>query len=909
MVQAKVLGRTRERAAIDELLEQARGGAGGCLVLHGEPGIGKTTLLSYAASQAHGLRVLRTSGVEPESDLGYAALHRLLLPLLDRVDRLPAPLAAGLGVVFGRATGEAPDRFLVSLAALSLLSDAADDGPLLCLIDDAQWVDTPSLDTLAFVARRLSEEPIAVAMAARADEGQGVQVAGLVELPLAGLDRDAVRQLLAEGGRDGLPPGELDELLRATGGNPLALRELPAAPVSGAREPVPLATGLRQAFLDRVRQRDPASQQVLLLAAVDGSGRTETIRKAAASLGTDAEALTDGTLDDLLAVDGATLAFRHPLIRSAVFHGASGASRRAAHRSLAEALLGAEADLDRRAWHLGQAADGADEEAASELERSAAQALRRAGPAAAAAALVRSSELSVSVPDRTRRQVAAATAWWQAGYATRATSLLDKADPAQLADDGGRLDALATRALIDLRAGRPADVLALLMPVLPDVVRADQRQLFQLLMVIGEAAYTANAAGTWQAMLAIVEQLTLTGTEPDDVLARLFRAACRLRSGAPPGLEPGDLETIEQLTDPARLGWACGMAWGIGDRALARRLMHKAERLARDSGAAGTLAWVLDYIVSEELARGRFSGAESYAEEGFRFAVESGQPNTACRHQSSLAVVAAWTGREAEVERLAGQVLAEARRRGLSSSAAQAYRALGLSDLAAGRPAEALEHFEVMAGDPRTTHPGIVLQTVPEVVEAAVWSGEAARAASRFGAFETWAESVQEPGLLAQAARCRALLASDASETDAAFQQALELHERAEQPMEQARTGLAYGSHLRRTRRRSEARAHLRTAVETFRALGASAWAERAASELRATGETAAKRTDGADALLELTPQERRIATAVGEGATNKEIAAQLFLSPRTVDYHLRKVFQKLGISSRTELVKLSVRQ
>ncbi|MQA85634.1 MAG: AAA family ATPase, partial [Streptosporangiales bacterium] len=377
-------GRGKEREAIEALLERARAGRGGCLVLHGEPGIGKTALLDYAAEQAAEQGAgrgagMRTAGVEPESDLGYAALHRLLLPVLDRIDGLPGPQAEALGVVFGRSSGPAPDRFLAALAALSLLSEVAGERPVLCLVDDAHWTDTSSLDTLAFVARRLDAEPIALAMAARADEGRSLDVAGLVELPLAGLDRKAARALLAERGVEQPSEPELDDLLRATGGNPLALREMPDSVRRDLRsgEPLPLAAGLQRAFLERARQRDPAAQRLLLLVAADGSGRLDTIRRAAAALGSDADPHPygpDGGLDDLLTEEGGRLAFRHPLIRSAIYHGADPADRRAAHRALAAALdTGPDGgpELDRRAWHLGQAADGPDEQAAEELERSA----------------------------------------------------------------------------------------------------------------------------------------------------------------------------------------------------------------------------------------------------------------------------------------------------------------------------------------------------------------------------------------------------------------------------------------------------------------------------------------------------------------------------------------------------------
>jgi DNA-binding CsgD family transcriptional regulator len=904
-----LLGRVKERAAIEALLERARAGRGGGLVLHGEPGIGKSALLGYAAEQATGMRVLHTVGVEPESDLGHATLHRLLLPVLDWTDRLPEPQARALGVVFGQATGPVPDRFLLALATLSLLSEVAGERPVLCLVDDAHWADAPSLDALAFVARRLDAEPVALLLAARAGEGWRLDVAGLVEVPLAGLDREAARALLAEHGGDRLSVAEQDELLRATGGNPLALRELPAAARQGAGlgEPLPLAAGLQRAFLARARQRDPAAQRLLLLVAADGSGRRDTIRRAARlRLGSDLDPHVYDELDDLIVDDGLRLAFRHPLIRSAIYHGASPAERRAAHHALAAALDTEPAEADRRAWHLGRTADGPDEPVAQELERAAERATQRAGPAAAAAALQRAAELSASDAGRAHRSVAAAVAWWQGGYPTRAAALLEQAERVAPLTENVRLEIAGLRALMQLRAGTPSDALALLLPVLPDALRADPDRAIELLTLFGEASFHANAADAWNQLSGLAERLPLRGHGPEAVLFRVFRAACRVRAGADPGLAPGDVDAVEQLTDPARLGWAGGMAWGLGKHDLARRLQRKAVRRARTLGAAGTLAWALEFLVADELARGRFATAEAYAEEGHRLAVETGQPNTACRHQGSLAVLAALRGREPQARQLAEAVLAEASKHQLASAAASAYRALGLLELAAGRFAEAMEHLQAMDRDGGMAHPGIVLATVPELVEAAARAGQPDRAAGPLDRLASWAEETGSPELGALVARCRALLAAgDAAETH--FRLALELHAQTDQPMEQARTQLLLGEHLRRQRRRADARPQLRAALQTFRRLGASAWADRARHELRATGETTRRREPST--LTTLTPQELRVVMAVSEGATNREIAAQLFLSPRTVDYHLRKVFEKAGISSRAELIRLTLAQ
>jgi DNA-binding NarL/FixJ family response regulator len=870
-------GRADELAAIDALLDGARDGHGGGLALRGEPGIGKTALLEYAAGRAGGMRVLRTVGVEPESDLAYATLHRLLLPVLDGIDKLPSPQAHALRVVFGQEGDAPPDRFLVALATLSLLSDVA---PLACLVDDAQWADGSSLNTLAFVARRLSGEPIAMVLA-----GRTVNVPDLTEVRLSGLDRAAGMALLNACGK-----AERDDLLRATGGNPLAIRELPATAHRdvGAGSPVPLAARLRRAFLERARRRSLAAQRLLLLIAADGSAPVETVGSAAESLGWDPSA---PGLDDLITRDGGSLAFRHPLIRSAVYHGATPDERRAVHRALAEAHTG-----DRRAWHLGQAAEGADERVAAELERFAERATRRAGPAAAAAALERAAELSESETTRARRSVAAATAWWHGGDTSRAVALLEQAEHSGPAG----LEIIGLRALIELRTGSPADALALLLPVLGQAFQVDRRRAIELLMHLGEASFHANVGQAWFDLAPLLESMPLDGDDADTVLLRLVRGVFRGQAGGELGLAPGDLAAVEEWTDPVRLLWAGGIAWGLGDPDMRRRLCQRGVRRARALGAIGTLAWGLWYEARDELARGRYATAEACAEEGHRFALEAGQPNVACGFQGLLAVLAVHRGRLG-ARRLAERVLEEAGARALAGAFASARHALGLLELAAGRPVQALEQLERLRGAGDLAHPAYVMGVVPDLVEAAVRADRPGRATGPLDQFAEWAEATHAPSLRAVVARCRALLATDDAAEDQ-FRAALDLHERTDEPIERARTELLFGQFLRRQRRRADARPPLRAALETFTMLGASTWADLARAELRAAGESIQAQPGGLDGL---TPQELRIVTAVSSGATNREVAAQLFLSPRTVDYHLRKVFQKTGVSSRTELVKL----
>jgi DNA-binding CsgD family transcriptional regulator len=900
-----LVGRVSERAAIDELIRRARSGQGQALVFHGEPGIGKTALLGHAAEASDGMRLLRTGGVQPEADIGYASLHRMLAPVSGVVHQIPEPQGAALDVALGQAEGPTPDRFLVSLAVLSLLAEVATAAPVLCLVDDAQWVDGPSLDALAFVARRLDDEPLGIVFAVRADDATHRRLVGVPELPVSGLDQQAASELLDRHHPHRLTPAQRHEVIALAAGNPLALKELPHALLDGYRaqhlEPVPLTAGLQDAFLDQIRQRDPVTQQLLLLVAADGSGRRETVRAAAAALGLGVDDVDGDLLDVQIVDDGERLELRHPLVRAAVYHGASPAERRAAHRALAAALADDPVELHRHAWHLGQAADERDEATAALLERSAQQASRRAGHGAAAAALRRAAELSESDEQRARRVVAAATLSWQGGEVDRARDLLAEAERAEQMPDDAHLELAELRARLELLVGTPADGLASLRAVMPQAMARDPRRAMPLLMTYGEIGYRTNRPEAWVEIDGWLDDVPLDGDTPADALYRLVRGGSRVRLGKEPGVRGGDLAAIEQLTDPVDLTRAAGLTWAVGAYDLGRRLRNRAVRRARAIGAAGTLAWSLEHQVFDALTRGRFGTAEAYAEEGQRLAVETGQPNTACRLLSLRAWVAALQGRTDDARSWAEEVLGEATARDLAECIAYAHHSLGHVALVAGVYGEAVSHYE--ATDPRHgPSSGPALHSMAELVEALVRAEEPDRAAEEAARFAGWARRAASPELEALSARCDALLA-DGDEADRHFKRSLELHATTDTPMEQARTALLYGQHLRRDRRRSEAQGQLRPALTTFRRLGAEAWATHAQEELRAAGGVSVSEPPAV--LAALTPQERRIALAISEGATNREVAAQLFLSPRTVDYHLRKIFQRVGIRSRSELMRL----
>jgi DNA-binding CsgD family transcriptional regulator len=891
-------GRARERAEIDRLLARANGGEGGALVLRGEAGIGKSALLEHARScaDAGGMHVLRATGVEGESAMAYATLHQLLRPELERLPQLPEPQARALRQAFGLEAGDAPDRFLVSVAALTLLSDAAGERHVLCLVDDAHWADVSSAAALTFVARRLEAEPIAMLLALRDAPDLPPDTGGLPELRLGGLDPGDASALLDERW-PGLGPAVRRGLVASCGGNPLALIETPhelsAAQLAGRTsldDPAPPAARLEQALLQRVRTRDPAARWLLLVVAADGSGQLGAIRAAAELLGLEAMLLEAAQLTDLVTIDGAAVAFRHPLLRSAVYHDAGAVERREVHRALAH--VAGESEPERRAWHLARAIEGPDAEVADELERSAARTLRRSGHAAASSALERAADLSPRETDRARRLAAAADAAWRGGDTGRASALLDAAERIGALDRTTRLDVRQLRGSIEMRAGSPEEGARLLTGTAAEAVELDPARAVPLLAAALCATYHAGDHASFARLVAISSRLPPSGQPIGDLLPR----------AAPDG--GADLARLEELDEPVLLVLASDLALGLGDFELSRRLRRRAVTRARALGAAGSLAWALEDLTLEELSHGQLTLAEAYAQEGRRLALEAGYRNCACRHLAHLAQLAALRGHEEETRRLAGEVLSEAVPRQLGREAASAHAALGLLAVGAGRASEALDRLEpVWSPGALPRHDGVAVASTPDLVEAAVRAGRPERCRDRLEPYLTWAEESPSAGTRAVAARCRALLASDA-EAERHFLEALRLHRGCERPVESARTELLYGEHLRRERRRLDARPHLRSALETFERLGLAGWAARAGAELRASGESA--RGPGPSAMERLSPQELQIVRAVAEGATNREIAAQLFISPRTVAYHLRNVFARLGISSRGELIRLA---
>jgi DNA-binding CsgD family transcriptional regulator len=908
-----LFGRHAECAAIDRLLADAGELRSGALVVRGEVGVGKSALLAYAADRAaETMRVLWGAGVESESELAFAALHQLVRPVLDHVERLPGPQAAALQGAFGLATTRGADRFLIGVGALSLLAEVADERPLVCLVDDAQWLDQPSTDALSFAARRLEAEGIVLLVAARDDDLHAFTAPSFGELRLTGLDADAAGALLTEQSPAGLAPNVRERLIEASQGNPLALLELPAslsadqlAGLAPLPDPLPVSAGVERVFLERVRRLPESTQTLLLAAAAEETGDPAVIFRAARALDTGVQAFEMAETAGLVHIAEGRLRFHHPLVRSAVYRGAAFSRRQAVHQALAAALLGEE-HADRHAWHRAAAAMEPDPEVADELERSAERARRRSGYAAAARALERSAELTAAEAPRSRRLADAAAAAWLAGQPDRALRLLDRVANGVL-ESTLRADVAHLRGVIELRRGVPADAFTILAAGSAEVAPVDPVKALAMLLPASEAAsYAGDVALTIEAARRAADLPRGERRVDQFTLALLMGIGSLLEGdtarGAP--LLRQAVMLASAFDDPSRLGFAGAAARYLGDDTATHDFYARAVARARATGELVLLPYLLESLAVAEVAAGRYTAATASASEGLRLARETGQESSVCRNLSTLALVAATQGREDACRPYAAEALEHAVPRGLRLQAASAAWALALLDLALNRPAEALARLETLTAGSETGHPVIALLAVPDLVEAAVRANQAQRGQTALAGFEQWATDTAPPWALALVPRCRGLLSAGAA-ANRHFAEALRLHGPSSRPFDRARTQLLFGEALRRARRRVDAREHLRAAFRTFEQLGASPWAERARTELRVSGETARRRDPST--LDQLTPQELQIVRFVGQGATNREVAAQLFLSPRTIDYHLRQIFTKLGISSRAELIRLRV--
>ena len=887
-------GRSEQLAAIDQLLEGMRSGRAGALVLRGEAGIGKTALLEAAADKAAGARVLQVTGVESEADLPFAALHALLRPVLDQIGALPGRQAGALRGAFGLADETVPDRFLVGLGVLSLIAELAEDRPVLVLADDAQWLDRASGDALVFAARRLQAERAAVLVAAR-DEPPGACLPGLPELRVGGLDQKAAEQLLAGAG---LVRAVRDQLVAEAGGNPLALielsRGLSAAERAGSVTPLILPASpvsrVQQAFGARIGGLPEACRRAVLVAALGGLADLAEVSRAIAASGGSLTDLAAGERAGLVRVTPAGVIFSHPLARAAVLAGSDVAERAAAHRALAGVL-----DGDRRAWHLAALADGPDEQVAAELDAAAQRADRRGSRAAASAAYERAAALSAGPAAKGRRLALAAEAATDAGQLPRAADLAGQAG--QLVTDPAAAMVMArVRAQFEFEAGRPADSVgillewaALLGPADPSTAQAVLAEAVHILWLAAGPAHPE------------LERRAAAMRPP--VGARLVEFLQAVRR-----LQDGDTDvpvTVPAMPDPGSLPFFAGFSQLFFDfvrgdvPAVGRRAADMAAE-CRDAGIVCLLAYALVYLATAQLLHGEFLDAIATAEEGLRIAADTGQTHVTRELASTAAGLAAITGDEEACRARAAQV-GELSAGLQTLTPAGADCALAMLDLGCGRYQSALDRMRAAAYGPARRNPE-VLYAYPVHVEAAVRAGRTDLAARPLAQFTAWAGAIGQRWATAVAARCAALTADDA-DAEPLWREAIAAHEGDGRPFEQARTRLLYGEWLRRNRRRAGAREHLLAAAAAFARMGARPWQERAEAELRAAG-AGAPAVTADDPLAQLTPQELQVVRLAAAGASNKQIGAQLFLSPRTVGFHLYRAFPKLGVTTREELAR-----
>jgi DNA-binding CsgD family transcriptional regulator len=898
-----LVGRERECGEIQRRLDEARVGVSSSLVLRGEAGIGKTALLEHAAMHARGMTVLRAAGVNAESDLAFAGLFGLVRPIIPKLSELFEPHAAALAGALGIAPSDAPDRFFVSAALLGLLAAAADEQPVLCLIDDAQWLDRPSADALVFAARRLGAERVAIMFTARNDEPQRFEAVGLPDLVIDGVDERSAQAILDRD--EHLPVASVRRRLLATAaGNPLALLELPAAlsdAQRGGREPlpetIPLTPRLEALFAARIGRLPQETQTALLIAAADNSGDCGAILRAASGLGLAADALDHAEQAALIRTDAGRVRFRHPLVRSALYEKAPLSQRQRVHAALAQSLSGVE-HADRRVWHQAMAALTRDEDVAVALESSAHRAQRRAGHASAATAFQRAAELTLDESRIAPRLACAARAAWDAGQPDRARELIAGALPRAGAEQRARL--LQLRGLIEARCGRMRDAVITLIQA-ADAGGDRSLKLEILLEATQDAADTGDPASVAEfgararAISAETRRdeftkATLTG------IATMF-AGERVRGRS---IVNDALRIAHELDDDPQVQiWAANAASLGFDLGEGLPYAVRATDLARRHGLLSLLPVALEQLGRELWFHSRFDLADAAAQEGHLLSLDIG--HGAGWHLTTMAAVESIRGREADARAHLHEVFALVHRSGETLLATMARATLGLLELTIGRPDDAARVLLQITAQERTdVHRVIAVASVPDAVEAVVRAGRPSGALhGALDRLSAWAEDAATDARRSMVARCEALLAL--RPPGEAFEEAVRLGETLA-PFQRARGELLYGEWLRRERRRIEAREHLRAAYELFGALGAVPWEQRAGAELRAAGETTRRRDPST--LDQLTPQEVQIADLVADGLTNREIAAQLFLSPRTIEYHLRKVFSKLGLTSRTELVR-----
>jgi DNA-binding CsgD family transcriptional regulator len=897
-----LLGRRSECETLDRLLRSVRSGQSRVLVLRGEAGVGKTALLGYVVEQAWGWRIVRAAGVQSEMELAFAGLHQLCGSMLDGLGGLPGPQRDALREAFGLEDGGAPDRFLVALAVLSLLAETAEARPLVCVIDDVQWLDRASRQALAFVARRLLAEPIAMVFAVR-EPGDANELAGLPELFVDGLgDRDA-RKVLASGISGPLDTRVRDRIVAETRGNPLALLELPRgltpaelAGGFGLPDRGPLSGRIERSFLRRFESLPRDSRWLLVTAAAEPIGDVTLLWRALDRIGIAPEAVGPAEATGLIEL-GARVRFRHPLVRSAIYRAAAAPARQQVHHALAEAT-DPEADPDRRAWHRAHATAGLDEEVARELELSADRAKGRGGVAAAAAFLERAAELSPDPAHRGARALAAAQAKLEAGAPEAADALLSTAELAPL-DELQRARLQMLRAQIAFAVRHGSDAPSLLLDAARRLVSLDAALAREACLEALAAAIFADGLENTRDARAIARDAAPAARPPEPRDLLLDGLATRVAEGYAAAVTPlrEALEAFGRAddADTADNRWlwlACRVASDLWDHTTWEALATRGLRLARESGALSILPMAGSYRAGVHVHAGQYRAAWTLLEEASAVTHATG----ATPLVQAKPILAAWQGHEEEALALIenGRRVAAATGQGMALSMIDNAHAVLMNGL--GRYEEALAAAERACAHGEHS---LYAHVLVELIEAAVRCDQPQSAAEGLARLADRTQASGSDWALGLEARSRALVTPGPA-AEPLYQEALQRLARAPVPPYLARAQLVYGEWLRRHNRRLDARRELRAAHDTLSRIGAGAFAERARRELTATGETVRRLT--VETRDVLTPQEAQVARLAQKGHTNPQIGAELFISPRTVEYHLHKVFTKLGIGSRKEL-------
>jgi DNA-binding CsgD family transcriptional regulator len=907
-----LVGRDVERALIGELIEGAHVGTASTLVLSGDPGIGKTALLEYAVEQAQRMTVIRALGVETEAELEFSALHELCNPLLDVLTEIPERQAEALRGALGIASVEIADQFTIGAATLSLLAAAAEKRPLLAVIDDAQWLDRSSADALVFASRRLKADRVCVLFACRTGDERTFAVPGTRSLTLSGLAKDDAAKLL---GPEQASPAVAERLVEATGGNPLALAEMPRLlsrdQLAGRKplpDPVPAGT-VERALRQRVEVLPEATQEALLLASCSASRNVDVILLALARVGLDLTALEGAEDAGVVLVAHDKVEFRHPLIRSAIYHGALPSGRRAGHRAFAEALTGGDR-FEERTWHLAAAALGPDEEIAAALETTATEAIKRSGYPAAASALQRAADLTPADDTRLRRLYEAAKAAWEGGRTELALQLL-QAPLERCSEPRLRSRIVHLRYLIERLSGSVVVALESLTVAAELVAAIDPEQAVAILVDAAEAAVYAADVDAALVAASRARELAPADGAAEDIIADLVLGEALLYAGRAPEANErisraaGALERHAALRENPRMVARLAFDLTTADRlAEARPTAARAVSLAREQGATSALCYALDASAWNALHAGRWRDAYAAASEGSALARETGQANTLLYMLCELAWIEAGRGQDDACRAHAHEAVELADANQLRFAGMFARMALALLDLGRGRLEQAVTGLRGVDKIGRQ-----VVATGPDEFP---WA-DLCEALVRLDRPDEARESLETPGRFARVVRgerwtaavsrrCEGLLA-DEDAFAPHFEQALTIHESAADAFQLARTHLCYGERLRRSGRRIQAREQLRQALELFDRLEARPWYERTRRELQASGEKLRRHEPWK--TEELTPQELQIALQVADGKTNKEVGAALFLSPKTVEYHLTHVYRKLDLHSRAQLILL----